>query len=963
MSLTYPLALLGLLALPFFWWLGKPGGAWARGRAWVALTLRSLLLICLVLALAGLNIVRATDSLAVVFLIDASDSMSAPTVEAARQYAADAIEAMQPEDQAAIIVFGSDAVVERPMSPVRDVGPLESEVVSINTDLAEAIRLGLALYPPGAARRMVILSDGQVNVGDAEKAARIAAATGVQIDAVPFSTVMGEEVLVTDVDAPTRLNEGQVFDLTVTVESSIETLADRYVTSGGQTIVEETVSLVEGVNRYTFTLTASQPGLTSFRAQIVPRGGDLFYQNNQLSAFSQVVGPPRVLIVYDDESETTNLGEALVSQGLQVDRVNAAALPADLTTLSNYQSIVLANVPARSLGPELMRTLQVYVRDLGGGLVVSGGPNAYGVGGYFMTPLEETLPVEMQLRDQERLPQLTVVYVIDRSGSMADTSVGGVPKIELAKEAILRSINLLGPLDRVGVVAFDENATWVVDLGPATDRVAIGRQVGTLRAGGGTDIYAGVLAVSRALPNDPGQLRHIVLLTDGGASPEGIADLVEQMYDEHGITFSVIAIGQGYAPFIEDLPDLADGRFHYAYNVDTIPEIFSEETVIATRAYVIENEFFPDLASTSPIMNGISATPSILGYVGTSIKPTAQQILVTDKEDPLLAAWQYGLGRAVAWTSDATGRWAANWVGWPDYARFWSQAVRWTITEGVNQNVEVRVLQEGESVRVVVDALADDGSYLNGLDLEGSVVSPDLSSTPLALSQVAPGRYEGTFEPDDEGAYFVRIAGAEPGSGDGDSQAAVAQTSGWVLAYSPEYRSLEGDSQYLEYLTGLTDGGIIDNPAAAFAHNLRADRVSQPVWRWLLLAAVLLLPFDIAVRRLIITREDLSRLLAWLRPGKARRPAPVESGASRVGALLAVKERAGLPSASYEPPSEGGSADEAVAAPRPEPVSDAPVVERREKPEARPQEEDSEEPTAARLLARKRARREEDRNQ
>jgi Ca-activated chloride channel family protein len=350
--------------------------------------------------------------------------------------------------------------------------------------------------------------------------------------------------------------------------------------------------------------------------------------------------------------------------------------------------------------------------------------------------------------------------------------------------------------------------------------------------------------------------------------------------------------------------------------------------------------------------------------VGTTIKPTAQQILVTDQEDPLLAAWQYGLGRAVAWTSDATGRWAANWVGWPDYARFWSQAVRWTITEGANQNVEVRVFQEGESVRVVVDALADDGSYLNGLDLGGSVVSPDLSSTPLELNQVAPGRYEGVFEPDDEGAYFVRVAGAEPGTGDSDSSAAVAQTSGWVLAYSPEYRSLEGDTQYLEYLAGLTGGGIISNPAAAFAHNLRADRVSQPVWHWLLLAAVLLLPFDIAVRRLIITREDLSRLMAWIRPGKARQPAPVETGSSRVGALLAAKERAGLPSASQAPPQARAGFDEArPTAARPEPESGVPPVERREEPEPRPQEPDSpdsDEPTTARLLARKRARREEE---
>jgi Mg-chelatase subunit ChlD len=609
MTLTYPIALLGLLTLPYFLWLGRPRGAWARVRAVLALLLRALIVILLVLALAGLQVVKAADRLAVVFLIDASDSMSAPTVEAARQYAANAIGRMGPQDEAAIVVFGSDALVERPMSPVREVGPLESEVLPLNTDLAEAIRLGMALYPPGAARRMVILSDGLANVGDAEQAARLAAASGVEVVALPFAAMQGSEVLVTDVDAPTRLNQGQVFDLTVTVESNVETTALLRVIGAGQVLVEETVALVEGVNRYAFTLTASEPGLTSFRAQIIPAEEDVFYQNNELSAFSQIVGPPRVLIVAADDFEMGNLAEALLSQGLQVDRTTGVTLPPDLATLSNYQSVVLVNVPARNLGPRKMRLLQAYVRDLGGGLVVVGGPNAYGVGGYFKTPLEETLPVEMQLKDQERLPQLTVVYCIDKSGSMSDTSLGGYQKIELAKEAILRSINLLGPFDRVGVVAFDENASWVVPLGPATNRGQIGQLVGGLRASGGTDIYAGVLAVSKSLPDDPGRLKHVVLLTDGGASPEGIADLVKEMYEEHGITFTVIAIGQGYAPFIEDLPELAGGRFHYAYNVDTIPEIFTEETILATRAYIIEGEFYPALTGTSPILSGIESTP------------------------------------------------------------------------------------------------------------------------------------------------------------------------------------------------------------------------------------------------------------------------------------------------------------------------------------------------------------------
>lgn len=957
MTLTYPLALIGLIILPYFLWLGRPRGAWARGRATTALILRFVIVILLVLGLAGFQVVKSADQLAVVFLIDASDSMSPTTVEAARQYAENAISRMGPNDLAAIIVFGSDAVVERPMSPVHQVGPLESDVLTLNTDLAEAIRLGMALFPPGAARRMVILSDGLVNVGDAEGAARLAGASDVQIVAVPYAAMEGAEVLVTDVDAPTRLNEGQVFDLTVTIESSVETAALVRVIGMGQVLTEEAVQLIEGVNRYSFTLTASEPGLASFRVQVIPAGDDIFYQNNELSTFAQIVGPPRVLIVADEDFEVESLGAALLAQGLQVDRTTGASLPPGLATLSNYQSIVLANVPARNLGPRKMQLLQTYVRDLGGGLVVIGGPNAYGVGGYFMTPLEETLPVEMQLKDQERLPQLTIVYCIDKSGSMSDTSLGGFQKIELAKEAILRSINLLGPLDRVGVVAFDESASWVVPLGPSGDRDEISRLVASLRAGGGTDIYAGVLAVSNVLPDDPGQLRHVVLLTDGGASPEGIADLVKEMYDEHGITFSVIAIGQGYAEFIEDLPELADGRFHYAYNVDTIPEIFSEETVIATRAYIFEGEFYPALTSTSPILTGISGTPSLLGYVGTTIKPTAQQILISEQNDPLLAAWQYGLGRAVAWTSDATGRWAQQWVAWPDYARFWSQAVRWTITEGVNQNVEVRVRQEGEVARVIVDALADDGSYLNGLEMEANIIAPDMTTTPITLHQVAPGRYEGTFEPGDEGAYFVRVAGADPTAESVEAQDALAQTSGWVLTYSPEYRSFEGDPDYLTHITGMTGGQLVRDPATIFAHNLKIDRATQPVWHWLVLAATILLPFDIAVRRLVLTRSDLAKLVAWLGIGRRRRAKPIPERASAVGTLFAAKERAGrsIERVTTTTPSvKQPQAGEVDSPPTPRPATEP-------RPPRVPAEPASEPgSTAARLLRSKRTRKEEE---
>ncbi|NDJ54221.1 MAG: VWA domain-containing protein, partial [Chloroflexi bacterium] len=233
MSFSTPIALLLLLTLPYFLWLGRPQGNWARGRRITALVLRALIVILLSLALAGLQVVSAADRLAVVFLIDASDSMPPETVDEARVYVESVIQDMRPDDQAAIVVFGSDAVVERAMSSVREVPELRSDVLATNTDLAEAIRLGMALFPPGSARRMVILSDGLANTGDAEGAARLAAASDVEVVAVPFNAIEGAEIVITDVDVPTRLNIGQVFDLTVTVESAVETGATLIVTGGG----------------------------------------------------------------------------------------------------------------------------------------------------------------------------------------------------------------------------------------------------------------------------------------------------------------------------------------------------------------------------------------------------------------------------------------------------------------------------------------------------------------------------------------------------------------------------------------------------------------------------------------------------------------------------------------------------------------------------------------------------------
>ncbi|MCC6188949.1 MAG: VWA domain-containing protein [Anaerolineales bacterium] len=976
MSFSAPAFLLLLLALPFLVWVGRPSRGPSRRREIISLALRLVIAVLLILGLAGLEVRRAADALSVVYLVDHSDSMPLAARQVALDYVRRALAGMGLHDRSGVIVFGGEALVERPLSASKELGGFTSSVTSLQTDLAEAIRLGLALLPVDTARRMVILSDGIETTGDAVEAARLAAASGVEILVVPFATRGGAEAVVADVTAPAHLRQGEQFGLEVTIEASVDQLVGVRVLAGTAVVHEGTLELRRGTNAYTLPLTAGEPGFAEYRVQIIPVvDNDTFYQNNELAAFSQIAGPPRVLLVKnpsprDGIDEATELTAALGAANILVDVVNPSGLPSELASLSEYVSVILVDVPASSqLSGRQMLALQSYVRDLGGGLVVVGGPTSYGVGGYFRTPLEETLPVEMQIKDQLRRPRLTIVFIIDKSGSMADTS-GGPTKVELAKEAAIRSVDLLAPTDKVGVVAFDDSASWVVPITTLDQRDAIVNGIGSIRADGGTDIFAGVQAASRVLPEDDAAVKHIILLTDGGADPTGIAEMIRAMHADYGITLSTVGVGSDAAPFLPDLAVAGGGIYHFAADAASIPSIFTEETTLATRAYIIEEEFFPRQVNPSPMLAGVDGVPALLGYVGTTAKEPAQTVLISSQDDPILAAWQYGLGRSVAWTSDATGRWAKNWVTWEQFARFWAQVVRYTISAGAQPNVEVRVGQGEGQAQVTVDARAENGDYLNSLTMQVNVVAPDGSVQTLTLEQVAPGRYAGSFTPAVEGAYLIRVAGSDPEQAAG-AEAAVAQTAGWVLSYSPEYRSFTADPNFLARVAAVTGGGVLgDDLSAIYAHNLPAPRAAaRPVWPALLLLAAVLLPLDIAVRRLVVTRYEIQRawqrVRAWLALRRPAAAAVPHQRAEQLTTLMRAKGRAGTeakPPGGETPLPPGGTAVLPPIVTRP-PTTDDGLPARGSASAAPPPAEPAASPasikptaTSAALLARKRAR-------
>jgi uncharacterized membrane protein len=891
MAFSNPVALVLLLAIPYFVWLGWPRVAYRRKRDATSLALRLVVVTFLILGLSGLQIAQAADRLSVVFLLDASDSIDQTARSQAEQYIRDAMARMGPEDRAGLIVFGKNALIERPVSSVKELGAITSVPIRLDTNIAEAIRLGLAMFPSGTARRLVLLSDGVETLGNAAEAARLAAATNVRIDVVPLHRETGPEVLVSDVRLPTTLNAGETFDLGVTVESTTDTPADITILSGGTVIHTERRNLTTGPNNLVLPLTASAQGFTDFEVRADPPGtGDTFYQNNELAAFTEVTGPPRILMISDKPEEIAALLPAMQQTGLQVDVKGPSDLPIGLAPLAGYKAVVMANVSATDLTEQRMGVLQSYVRDLGGGLVVIGGPNSYGVGGYFQTPLEETLPVDMQIKDRKRIPRLLMVYVIDRSGSTEETGPSGVTNLELSKEAVRRSLDFLFPNDRVGVLSFDSEPSWIVPIQDVQNRQAIESQIGALRPGGGTDILAAVSEISRTVPNDPSTLKHVILLTDGGADPTGVVELVRKMHDDYNITVTSIGIGSDVPAFMKDIATVGRGVYYNLVDLQTIPQIFAAETVLATRSYIVEKEFTPAQTANSQIMQGINTMPSLLGYVATTPKDTATVILkAPGYDDPLLAAWQYGLGRAVAWTSDATTRWSKNWTSWDQFGRFWSQVIRWTITEGTGNRLEARVEQRNGQYVLSVDARDDRGGFINSLSLNAAVVDPRLQPQLLKLQQVAPGRYEATFDPQQEGAYLIRVGG----SGGGIT---VAQTTGWVLSYSPEYLLRDTNINLLDEIARLTYGNVIgNNPELAFSHTIHEERAATSLWPWLLLVVTLLLPVDIAVRRVIVTHSDLQKVNAWLRDRLGIHADMRAATSGRLARLMRAKERAVTP--------------------------------------------------------------------
>jgi uncharacterized membrane protein len=567
-----------------------------------------------------------------------------------------------------------------------------------------------------------------------------------------------------------------------------------------------------------------------------------------------------------------------------------------------------------------------------------GGRDSFGAGGYLDTPLEETLPVYMTVRDRERSPDVAMVAVVDKSGSMADchctgdsrdtanpSGSRGFEKVDVAREAILRAAEALAPTDQLGVVAFDQNAHWAVRTAPI-DFGALQAGIG-FPADGQTNIYAGLKAAYDDLVNNPATLRHIILITDGWSTHGAYDDLLEDM-QAAGITLSTIGTGGGSAQILRRLAEESGGRYYEAADATTIPDIFLRETIRTAGEQIVEETFQPIPSASSEILDGLDAgrLPQLLGYNATTAKGSATVALLTAREDPLLAQWQYGLGRAVAWTSDARQQWATPWIGTPEFGTLTAQLVAWTLPPEDAEGIDVRFSpgEDGE-LNVEVTSFDDEAGPRNFYRTVLRLVSPDLEPTQTLLEQVGPGRYAGTVRADQQGAYLVRVAQTFE---DENGTDAASRTLGIVSPAAEEYRRLGIDADALASYAAAGGGRELvladeEAPTAVWTHDIEASAFPTPIWPWLLLLAIALVPLDVGVRRVALSRADFRRARAWAarRVGLGRAEPEAVPGLAE---LRAARDRSARRAERVAPaarvvtpqPSESRPAAPAPAAPR-----------------------------------------------
>lgn len=822
-----------VLLVPVAWYYLRTLSDFPRWQKRCSLGLRTVIVLLIALALAGLSLLSPTTRKFIVLAIDRSQSVDADATKRIDEFIQE-LEKVKGSNHVALLDFAGEPsqVAVKP----EDRKP-SGEEHKAATNIAAAIETAAAAIPPTFVPHIVLLSDGRQTLGDAVQAS---AAAGIPVSAVPLPTRDEPEIQVAEVIAPAQVRQGEPFYVEVVIASNHADEGFIDVYRGDILVSEKTaaIKIKSGETKFRFRQTVDDEKQVDFAVR-VRDFEDTLLDNNAASAVVFASGKPAVLLIDSQVDQTNQLRWALEEQGLAVQVRPTEGIPRSLSELQRFDCVVLSNVPATAMTLQQMETIRTYVQDLGGGLVMLGGDQSFGLGGYYKTTLEEILPVRSNFEKEKEKPSLAMVLVIDKSGSM------GGQKIELAKDAAKGAAELLAPRDQLGVIAFDGASYWISEIHSAADKGYIIDRISTIEASGGTNIYPGLADAYEALVGATAKLKHVILMTDGHSQPgdyEGIArDMVAAR-----ITLSTVAVGtEADTHLLEELAQNGGGRYYFCDDPQSVPQIFAKETVTASKSAINELPFVPQLVRPTQVLAGIEldAAPFLLGYVVTRPKPTCEFILASESGDPLLAWWRYGLGMTTAFTSDAKSQWAAEWQTWPEFGKFWAQVIRHSMRKSETKGVFVEVERHDNRARVIVDSVDDAGQYINSAETKMKVILPGLDSQALAMRQTAPGRYEAAFDTQQSGAYHLELNQARQGV------STFRQTRGLVVGYPDELRLGPTNTELLKQVCEVSRGTFDPTINHLLADDGARARMVTQLWPYLLMTALALFVFDVALRR------------------------------------------------------------------------------------------------------------------
>lgn len=842
--------------------------AWLRGSKHfrteqkIIFLIRVVAVTLLIFAMSGPNILLPVKEEQILFVVDRSASTSG-TDQAVNDFLNQAIEQKKSHQAVGLYTFDGSFQTQVPLAKTTSEIPefMDSTEKGM-TNIAESLQLASNLADRNKATRIVLLSDGLETMGSASDQLSRMTGSHIEIDTVLLRRPESDDVAITSFETPPVAFEGEQQQLNVQVESTKSVVGELLLLLNDQLIAKEPVQIEQGSNTFTLRNASKGEGLLKYEVQLNV-SGDALLENNSLTSVTTVESSPRLLVVQSEALVSpipTYIDQAVV----KTDVIAASSLPYDLSNYLAYDAIIFDNVPGYQVGEDKMTVIEQAVKNFGVGFMMVGGDNSFGLGGYFKTPIEKLLPVEMEVKGKQQLPSLGLIIVMDRSGSMSGN------KFELAKEAAARSVELLREDDTLGFIAFDDRPWEIIEAKTLTNKEEALDKILSISVGGGTEIYPGLELAYERLRDLKLQRKHIILLTDGQSATQN--DYEELIGDgvSSNITLSTVAIGQDSdRGLLETLAETGNGRFYDVMDESTIPAILSRETVMISRTYIEDNPFYPTISGdpswTSLFAEGV---PQINAYIATTAKQTASIIAESGKNDPVISEWMYGLGRTIAYTSDSTGAWSGDFARFNRWGDFWNTAISRLLPSYSEVPFDIRKSEDGSYV------VSDPSGQSSFLDI---VAVSETGEEIESLSEpIAPGKSRVTLQAD-PGLVFLRVS----------NEHESMYQAGLSIPYSEEYKIQAPDETLLNELSNRTGGQRLDEPGQAMREILYESAESQSIQKWLILIAMVLFFIDITLRRF-----GWRMLSALPKQWVSRKQIPIiESEGSNVSQLLKGKKK------------------------------------------------------------------------